>query len=38
MAGQTADLAPDQVRDIFESDIELNAQGLDVWLERRAAD
>jgi glyoxylase-like metal-dependent hydrolase (beta-lactamase superfamily II) len=31
-----SDLAPDQVRDIFESDIELNAQGLNIWLIRRA--
>ena len=29
-------LSPDQVRQIFESDIELNAQGLNVWLIRRA--
>ncbi|MBT8428875.1 MAG: MBL fold metallo-hydrolase, partial [Gammaproteobacteria bacterium] len=31
-----SDLSPDQVRRIFESDIELNAQGLNVWLIRRA--
>jgi hypothetical protein len=31
-----SDLAPDQVRDIFESDIDLNAQGLNIWLIRRA--
>jgi hypothetical protein len=29
-------LAPDAVRRIFELDIELNAQGLAVWLARRA--
>ncbi len=29
-------LPPDQVRHIFESDIELNAQGLNIWLIRRA--
>ena len=31
-----SDLAPDKVRDIFESDIDLNAQGLNIWLIRRA--
>ncbi len=31
-----SDLPAAQVRDIFDSDIELNAQGLNVWLMRRA--
>ncbi len=31
-----SDLAPEEVRQIFESDIELNAQGLNIWLIRRA--
>ncbi|MGB5452655.1 MAG: MBL fold metallo-hydrolase [Sedimenticolaceae bacterium] len=31
-----SELSADQVRHIFESDIELNAQGLNVWLIRRA--
>jgi len=31
-----SDLSAEQVRKIFESDIELNAQGLNVWLIRRA--
>lgn len=31
-----SDLSEEQVRHIFESDIELNAQGLNVWLIRRA--
>jgi glyoxylase-like metal-dependent hydrolase (beta-lactamase superfamily II) len=31
-----SDLSAAQVRQIFESDIELNAQGLNVWLIRRA--
>ncbi len=29
-------LPPDQVRRIFDTDIELNAQGLQIWLVRRA--
>ena len=31
-----SDLSEDAVRKIFESDIELNAQGLGIWLARRA--
>ena len=31
-----SDLSADQVRHIFDTDIELNAQGLHVWLMRRA--
>ena len=31
-----SDLAPDRIRQIFASDIELNAQGLEIWLARRA--
>jgi len=31
-----SDLSPEHVRQIFASDIELNAQGLSVWLIRRA--
>ena len=31
-----SELPPDQVRHIFEADIDLNAQGLNVWLIRRA--
>ena len=31
-----SDLPPDQVRHIFESDIDLNSQGLNIWLIRRA--
>ncbi len=29
-------LPPGRVRSLFESDIDLNAQGLDIWLQRRA--
>ena len=31
-----SDLPPEKVRQIFASDIELNAQGLNIWLIRRA--
>ena len=31
-----SNLPPDQVRHIFESDIDLNSQGLNIWLIRRA--